>query len=208
MKDARLMLKELARKQAMPRPARWWEWFVISAGGILAFAGVNSLLGVIGKTQVLNLPDPLLGIPLRYVLLLFGLLELVAAWLCLFTRKRTLSLGLVAWLVVNFAVYRIGLWTMGWPHPWIFIGGLTNAFNISPFLADAILFQVALYLLAGSAILLLRPPKEAATTPAAPVYFKVHCPTCGGKTAFDAQWVGHTITCPHCGNPLVLNKAA
>lgn len=215
MKDASTMLKEVTRRQS-GRQVKWQsltspQWFVLSAGGILAFAGANNLVDVFGNSQDLNLQDPLLGIPLRGFLGLAGTVELLIAWLCLFTNKKTLSLRLVAWLVINFIVYRCGLWTMGWRHPWIFIGGLTDTLNISPVLADCILFQVYLYLLAGSFFLLLRPQSKLVAelrlmAPEQIAYFKVHCTTCGGKTAFDAQWIGQTIPCPHCGSPLPLDK--
>jgi hypothetical protein len=217
MKDASAMLKEVARKQTGHQvKARQWsaspQWFILSAGGIFAFAGANNLLDAFGTSQALYSQDPLFGVQFYYILILSGIAQMFIAWPCLFTNKNTLSLGLVAWFVVNFVAYRIGLWTMGWHHPWVFIGGLTDALKISPFLADCILSQVCLFLLAGSLILLLRPqPKPVAklkptATPEHITYFKVSCTNCGGKTAFDAQWIGQNIPCPHCGNLLSLNK--
>lgn len=208
MKDPAPILKELARKQGS-QPARLWAtWFILSAGGILAYCGANNVLEFFMRSQALELTDPLLGLSFHYLLPVVGLAELVVACLCLFSNKQRLALVLVVWLVVNFGVYRVGLWTMGWQHPWVFVGGLRDALGISPLLADAILFQVALYLLAGSIVFLLYPQRQTVTAPVAgpAAYHKVHCSSCGGKTAFDGKWIGQIIPCPHCGNPLALDK--
>jgi hypothetical protein len=161
MKDARVMLKRLHLKPATPLLSLslsfWPAWFVLSAGGILALAGVDSVLDFFGQSQAWDLLDPVFGLPFRYLLPLVGLAELSVAWLCLCSHKQTLSLGLLVWLVANFVIYRIGLWAMGWPHPWAFVGGLTDALNVSPELADIIILAILAYLVTGSGALLLEP---------------------------------------------------
>jgi DNA-directed RNA polymerase subunit RPC12/RpoP len=202
------MLKELGRKQGGGSPLPWPRWFIRSAGGILALAGASRVLEGLQTTQVLDLQDPVSGVPFRYLLLLIGLMELFVCWLCLFTNKRALSLALVGWLAVNWAVYRMALWNMGWPHPWVLVGNLAELLKVSPALADCVVLGAALYLLAGSAILLLLTKRKPAALPAPMEYFKMHCPSCGGKTAFSARWAGQTIACPHCGSPLSLERSA
>ncbi len=204
MKDAKAMLKELGRQQGGASPVPWPAWFILSAGGILGLAGASRVIEGLQSTQVLDLQDPLSGVPFRYLLLSVGMAELFVSWLCLFTHQRNLSLALVSWLALNWVVYRIGLWTMGWPHPWVFVGSLTGWLGVSPLLADSILCEITLYLLIGSALLLLLPRRKVAVLPEAAQYFKIRCPGCGGKTAFTAQWAGQTIACPHCGGPLAL----
>ena len=206
MKDAKAMLRELGHSKGGGSRLPWARWFILSAGGLLALAGASRVLEGLQGTQALDLQDPLLGVPFRYLVLSVGMVELLVSWLCLFTNKRTLSLALMGWLAVNSVVYGIGLWTMGWPHPWVFVGGLTGWLSVSPLLADSILFEMTLYLLIGSAILLLLPKRKVAVLPEAAQYFRIHCPSCGGKTAFTAQWTGQTIACPHCGGPLVLPR--
>jgi ribosomal protein S27E len=208
MKDAGPMLKELSRKQKQPT-SPWPERFVLSAGGILALVGVSRILEGLEGYPVLDLPEPLLGVPFRYLLLACGVVELVVGWLCLSANNRTLGLGLVAWLAFNSVAYRAGLWSMGWPHPWVFVGDLTDLLNVSPVVADTLLLSLAGYLLAGSAILLLRPASKVAVLPEpGQHYSKTSCPGCGGKTAFTVQWAGQTIACPHCGGPLSLPGGA
>src|SRR6267142_3585081 len=108
------------------RIASWPEWFMVFAGGILAFDGTAKLLAVLEKSQQLYLSDPIIGIQFHYLFIMSGIIELLVAYLlalplCLFTIKRKLALGLMAWLATNLIVYRIGLWSMGWyhPYPWL-----------------------------------------------------------------------------------------
>ncbi len=92
--------------------------FVCSTGAILALTGGAYLLESFAKVQSLDLADPVFGLSFRWLVLFFGLLELIVAMFCLFTTRRTLSLWLILWLVAQFAIYRIGLRQMGWSHPY------------------------------------------------------------------------------------------
>lgn len=202
MKAADTLLNEPARWQAVARPSRWPAWFALSAGGILALGGANDVLDLFGESQVWDLSDPLFGAPFRYLLPLAGVAELFVAWLCLFTNKRTLSLGLVAWLVIDFAAYRVVLWTMGWYHPWAFVARLTEMSNISPLAADGIAAIILIYLLIGSGEILW---SEHKTAPAIN-FLKMSCPACGGHIDFSKENLGREISCPHCQKNIILRK--
>jgi hypothetical protein len=206
MKDAKAMLKDLAHERRVPSPSHWPSWFVLSAGGILALAGASRVMDALQTTQVLDLPDPLSGLPFRYLLLSVGVAELVVAWLCLFTNRRGLALGLVSWLAINWVVYRVGLWTMGWPHPWVYVDDLTDWLRVSPLLADGILLATALYLVIGSAVLLLLPASKLAVLPERVDGFKMSCPACGVHIEFAVQNLGQKIPCPHCRAAVTLRK--
>ena len=176
--------------------------FVILAGGVLALAGATRVWEGLQHHQVLHLPDPLSGISFRYLLLGIGAAELLTAWLCLFTRRQRLSLWLLVWLVFDSLVYRAGLWSMGWPHPWVFVGGLADLLHVSPLWADGLLLVLDLCLLAGGAKLLLTRQEKLE-----PGYLKVTCSMCGGRTAFSPQWANQVISCPHCGAAMTLRPA-
>ena len=207
------MVQELARKESAHRRADLAErgfrlafaWFPLSAGAILMLAGTNTVLDALGRAQAYDLQDPLSGMPWRNLLLGVGLTELFIAWLALFTSRRLLALGFVAWFSCTFIMYRIGLWSMGWHHPWVFFGSLASIWGVSPLLADGIMGVTTVYLFAGSVVLLMRPPETPKTALAqSDSFFKVQCPNCGGRTAFTAEWAGRRIDCPHCGKPLLL----
>lgn len=185
------------------RPA----WFMILAGGILALDGVSRLLTIFQTPQLSDLPDPIFGLPFRYPLLAIGMAELTVACLCLLTKKRNLSLGLMAWLIADLLVYRIGLWSAEWHHPYIFVGGLTKMLNISPLMADGILVLISVFLLAGSIMMLRFGEYIRVPLPNHSIgYMKMSCPACGIHIRFAAENLGQTTTCPKCRAAVTLRK--
>jgi hypothetical protein len=126
------------------------RWFLLSAGGILLFAGITRLLEVFENAQQLEISDPIVLIPFRQLLLYIGIVELIVACLCLFTKMRVLCLGLIAWLVLIYTVYRVGLWRMGWYHPYPLLANLMETLNISPLMADDVAAAISDFLFIGS----------------------------------------------------------
>jgi len=137
------------------------------------------------------------GLPFRYILVLLGFVEMAVAWLCLFTNKRTLSLGLVAWLTTTLVAYRIGLWTMAWPHPAPLLGNLMGSLNISPLVADGLVAAISVCLLIGSSATFCFAGRAAK-------FQRMFCPSCGGKIQFASQNLGRKIPCPLCKTTLTL----
>jgi len=130
--------------------------FVVSAGGLLAATALGKGFSAIGSARALDMPDPLVGVPFRQLLLLVSLAELLIAFFCLFTDKRQLSLLAVVWMSSNFLVYRVGLWFIGWHHPCACMGSLAGMLHLSDQAADNIMKGVLAYLLIGSYGILLR----------------------------------------------------
>ncbi len=131
------------------------KWFVSSAGVILAITGIAKVWSAFGNTKLLAVVDPVLGVQFRHLMLAVAVAELAVAFVCLFTKKTTLSTILVAWLSTNFVVYRLGLWWMDWHRPCNCLGNLTDALHISPQLADNIMKVILAYLLIGGYALLI-----------------------------------------------------
>jgi hypothetical protein len=130
-------------------------WFIRSAGAVLATTALAKAFSAAGAVRALDIPDPLIAIPFRQLLLLVGLAELLIAFLCLFTNKRRLSLLAVAWISTSFLVYRCGLWFIGWHRPCGCMGTLSDMLRLSPRAADNIMKGVLVYLLVGSCGILL-----------------------------------------------------
>jgi len=126
------------------------RWFMLSAGGILLFSGITRLIEVFGNVQQLDISAPIVLISFRQLLGYVGIVELIVACLCLFANKRTLSLLLITWLVTICGVYRAGLWTIGWYHPYPISVNLMQTFNISPFIADGVATTTSTFLFIGS----------------------------------------------------------
>jgi RNase P subunit RPR2 len=181
---------------------RMTAWFLQLAGGLLTFNGTATLITILQKPQMTALPDPVLGISVRWLMLGVGLAELLLALLCLFTRKRGITFALLAWLALNLIVYWFGLWSMGWPYHYGYVGPLVNSLDISPFRAGVVMLAVLGFLLLGSGIApwLERRSKQAAET------LKMSCPSCGVHIRFANQNVGQKTSCPQCKAAITLRK--
>ena len=106
--------------------------------------------GAFGNSKLLTISDPIIGLQFWQLMLGVGVIELVAATICLFSKSSKQPVILIAWLTTSFLVYRIGLWSMNWHRPCACLGNLTDALHISPQVADNIMKGVLAYLLIGS----------------------------------------------------------
>jgi len=133
------------------------EWFILSAGAILAITGIAKVWSGLGHSKFLTVVDAIIGIKFGQLMLAVGVAEIAIALVCFFSKRQTLALGLVAWMSTNFVVYRLGLWWMDWHRPCSCLGNLTDALHISPQTADNIMKVLLAYLLIGSyGLLMLR----------------------------------------------------
>ena len=136
--------------RALGAAAKWERRFILSAAVLLLVTALAKLASILGKAEILQTIDPIIGIPFRYLLLLAGLLEALVAAICLFSVNLRLASGLIAWLATNFVVYRTGLWLIGWHQPCKCLGALTDFLPISPQAADFIMKAVLTFLFVGS----------------------------------------------------------
>jgi hypothetical protein len=181
------------------------KFFIYSAGGILLAAALIRFLTAAGSAPALALPEPVLGIPLRYAVLLVGGFELVVALICLFGRRAGLQLGWLAWLATNYAVYRIGLLTMGMHQQGTCIGSLTDPLHLARGTLGIITGLLPLYLLLGSYAAVIWLWLEGRRVKATK-FFKMSCPACGVHIRFADQNLGQKIPCPHCQKNITLRK--
>jgi hypothetical protein len=128
--------------------------FIVSASIILILTAVAKIVSAFGSVSVLDVADPLFGIPFRHLMLAVGVTELIVAAICLCTKNTTLSIGLIAWIATQFLLYRFALWAVGWQKPCGCLGHVTDALNISAHTADWIMKGALTYLFAGSWFLL------------------------------------------------------
>ena len=124
--------------------------FYGSAVVILIVTASAKLVSATGKARALALPDPLLMLTHREVLVLAGSIELLLAGYLLFGRRSWLKAPLVAWLATNFLIYRLGVAWIGVHKPCGCLGTITDALSIPPATIDLLMKIVLAYLLAGS----------------------------------------------------------
>jgi predicted RNA-binding Zn-ribbon protein involved in translation (DUF1610 family) len=181
---------------------KWPDWFILSAGGILALAGAAQVLGFFQESPALDVADPIFGCPFRDSILIFGIVDVTAAMFCLFAKGGIWIAGFIAWVVANMVVYRAGLWFMGWHHPYTCLFYLLNALDISPVTADGLLSVAAGCLLTGSVVILLKSWFFRRSDE----FVKISCHACGGHIKFSIQNLGRKISCPHCQKETTLRK--
>jgi hypothetical protein len=124
--------------------------FLVVAGIILAVTGFAKLFTVTGDTTLLQVADPIFGVEFRYLMAAVGMLELIIAGLCFFSKNETLNTLMVAWLASGFLLYRIGIRALDWERPCGCLGSLTDIFQLSPQTADRIAIGLLGFLLVGS----------------------------------------------------------
>jgi DNA-directed RNA polymerase subunit RPC12/RpoP len=209
---------------------KWIRYFILSAGVILLVAALTRFLIAAGSAQVLALPDPMLGVPLRYAVLGVGAFELVVALICLFGRRVGLQLGWLAWLGTNYIVFWIGLIWQHCPPQGTCIGSLTDplrvyygttryVFQFLPFGLALGSYAALLQLWFAKRVKAKRPSVPAVQTAVANSgtartgtavlvrSLKISCTACGGHVEFPTNLLGETIPCPHCRATIILKRA-
>jgi hypothetical protein len=193
-------------------------------GALLFAMALVNLINASVNGQSLIFFDPLLGFPLRYTVLTVGSMELAVALVCLFGKKIGLQAGLVAWLITNFAVYRIGLLWQGCHSQWGCLGNPMDSLRLFSSAADCSLFFILTCMLLGGYAALgwlwLGRKKDQKPQPVTPspgrigrnqgVFvrtLKISCTACGGHIEFPTNFFGERIPCPHCKAIITLQKA-
>ena len=151
------------------------------------------------------MPDPMLGIPLRYAVLAVGALELTVALICLFGKRVGLQIGWLAWMATNYVVFWIGLLATHYHPQGTCIGGLTDPLHLLRGTSGLVLMAIPFYLLIGSYAALiwlwsqrrLSQPIETA---------KMACHSCGVHIEFAVQYLGQKIPCPQCRAAITLRR--
>jgi DNA-directed RNA polymerase subunit RPC12/RpoP len=199
---------------------KWIRYFILTTGVILLAAALSRFLIAAGHAQILALPEPMLGIPLRSAVLAVGAFELVVALICLFGRRVGLQLGWLAWLGTNYVIFWIGLLAMHiHPHATC-IGGLTDPLWVcrgtTGYILECLPFGLALgsyaaavsFWFSGDArkMRLDGVRRLAGQRDAAAGLMKMFCPACGGHVKFATQNIGQQIPCPHCQAAIILRQ--
>jgi len=130
------------------------SFFIYSVTVILLVTAAAKFVSASGTAPILMVPDPLLGLPNRQVLLLGAAIESIIIGVLLISRRPWVQLGLIAWLSLLFAIYRIGIWITNAPSTCPCLGTITQKLPISPLIVDRLIFFLFIYMLCGSLLLL------------------------------------------------------
>jgi predicted RNA-binding Zn-ribbon protein involved in translation (DUF1610 family) len=185
------------------------RYFILIAGAILLAAALGRFLIGFGNAHGLSLPEPVLGIPLRYAALLVGLVELAAAWFCLFGKRVTLQVGCIAWLGLNYVVYRLAAQSMDAHYQTTALGGLTDPLHlIRGYAGMATAFAPICLLIGGGASTawLWQGNRSSKRRKEDEKSIKMSCPECGTHIRFERERLGQQIDCPQCEKFITLRR--
>lgn len=125
--------------------------FCRSAGAILVITGLSKIWAVVANhAKSFEYHDSISGFTFKDLMLASGVLELIVASICFYTKASRYAAVSIAWLSSCLLVYRLGLWCEGWLSPCSCMGSLTQALHISPQTADTAMRIILAYLLVGS----------------------------------------------------------
>ena len=201
----------------------WNRLFILLSGGVLFIAAALRFFHFLENGPLLSMPDPALGLPLRYTTLAVGALELLVALICLLGKSARNQLTWLAWLATDYLAFRICLILIG-VHPQnTCIGALTDPLHLSRSTTGLIISLVPVFLLLYSysaTIYLWRRAHSAPGRPSAtsafslqPLAFsstssfKMSCPNCGIHIRFASENAGQTTSCPQCSAPILLRDS-
>lgn len=190
----------------------WVHLFIRWSGALLLALALVNLINAGTSEASLIVLDPLLGIPFRLAVLVVGGLELVVALICLFGCQAPLQSGLIAMLVTNFMVYRVGLLWQGCPTQWGCLGNPLDQLKFFSGTADEAMFLIFAFLLVGSCVaavwLWLHEPDLVNKCKDQLESLKIACPDCGVHIGFAGNALGQKISCPHCHMDITLKEPA
>ncbi len=127
--------------------------FVGSVALLLAATASAKVISAFGSSVILELNDPVIGIPNQYLLQGAAAIELVLICLIVFARQNTTKLLAIAWLATALCVYRLGLSFAGGARcPCL--GTIGDNLHISESTLDGVMIYVLVYMFLGSVVLL------------------------------------------------------
>ena len=122
---------------------------------ILLCTSLGKICSAGGAAPILDLPEDLLPLSNRQVLLLVGTIEMGIYFLILLAADPGLKLVALAWLGSNFLLYRIAVKTLNLGTICPCMGSLTSMLPVRPAIIDEILSVAAFYIFVGSFFFLL-----------------------------------------------------
>ncbi|HEY9172392.1 MAG TPA: monofunctional biosynthetic peptidoglycan transglycosylase [Verrucomicrobiae bacterium] len=149
----------------------------------MALTATAKFLTASSSAQLLATPDPVLFVPLRWVLVAVALLEVGIATFLVVGRSRHIKLLVVLWLSAHFALYRVALWWVQRGGPCPCLGALSDTLPADHQMVDGALKAVLAYLFLGSLFFLARSRVTAAISSMSP------------KGRLRLKWAAVTLGC-------------
>lgn len=123
--------------------------FQYSAAFLAFSTAAAKLTSAIGQQNILDMSDPILGVPNRVLLVAIGVLELVAVAFLLGAREKRFSFLFVGMLGGQFLLYRTVFALGNYPTGCPCLGTMTQWLPVSKRNIDIALWLIAVWLLVG-----------------------------------------------------------
>jgi len=173
---------------------KWLRNPLLVAGGLLVAAALVRFLVLLSPAQALVLPDPLLGIPLRWAVLAGGAIELAAGLFCLFGKNVRFQIAVLGWLATNWVIFRVGLLWLGVHPQGTFLGMLTDPLKLAGTTTGYLVSGLPFLFVGLCGWVLIGCWLEQVGRK----FARMFCPACGGHIKFARQNLGQKTACPHC----------
>ena len=148
----RVLAKE-GRRGALLRIAQ--RSFLLFAVALIS-TGAAKIVTSTSNTMILAVPDPLLGVNNRLVLVFIAFCELGLGVYCLRSAKAGIQLAAIAFISTVFLLYRAALWIADFKGYCGCLGNFGDALGLKPEALDIIAKGILAFMLVGSFASLLK----------------------------------------------------
>jgi hypothetical protein len=128
--------------------------FIYSSTVSLIITALAKLASAFGGAAILDSPDLLFPIKMRFLLCLVGIIELIVVALLLSQAQIRIKVYILLWLALSFCIYKASMWSLHASSPCPCLGTITASIGITPKTAASITDGLLVYYLAGSLICL------------------------------------------------------
>jgi len=165
------------------------------AGGLLLTIGLAIYIGLFSSGELKAAQDPLLLVSIRLLHWFAGGLLILLALLCLFRNRLNVSAACTIWTGAIYWIYVAGLHFSNIPNSHSILGSLPETFDLSREIANTLTQCTFGGLLLGGILAFAWARNNQNTEKP---YVRTACVHCGGRIAFQENWMLEKIPCPHC----------
>lgn len=154
MNNPTLTINESNSRATMSSAGTLQLAFFSSSCGLLLITAVAKIVSTFGSAPMLMATDPLFLVPFKHVMRLTAIFELGVAYLVVSSYSSSTKALSIILISSCFAIYRFGLFLVGYSTFCPCLGNLGDALGLSPVVLDTSLKLVIGYLLCGSVLCL------------------------------------------------------
>jgi len=179
------------------------------SGLILVAASLMLFLANFSSAELSTPKDPIFQISLRVLFWASGIVLLCVGVFCLFSDSLVVPAAWMAWISINFWIYKFGLKWNDTPRFDGVLGTLPETFGLARSTVEWGVCVAFSFILLASIMILVANflGRQKAKEINAAAAIKIACNHCGGHIAFPNTRTGEQIPCPHCAKVIVLKLA-